>query len=114
MIKKQIILGDKQRIHVMGSVDVDTMRGIYRECLYGGFDDLDDVARIQHRMTNLYIKKYNKKLYHWLKENRALTTGWVDPDIFFDHMPSMKLTVDYGIGFRHNDDMESLFVLRWA
>ena len=50
----------------------------------------------------------------WLEKNDAHTTYWVDPNIFGESSVNPYTKLPWGIGFRYNDPLELIFVLRWS
>lgn len=59
------------------------------------------------------IKKMHLELYQWLKNNDAVTTNWVDPEIFQSANHNNR-EYHWGIGFPPNDTKETMFTLRWS
>jgi hypothetical protein len=115
---EQIVLGDGQRIHIVGMAKGRQMRELANQYTSLGIADYDgvgsDTARLQDRMARKYIAIYNHNIWDWLEENNALSVGWVDPMIFDRFVPGDLISFRYGIGFPPGDPLESLFVLRWS
>lgn len=109
-IEKTIHLFDGQKIYVMGRIYPFTFNQYlkdYKDCHEW------DTQQQTHFVMRKYIRNRCTELSEWLEKCNCETTNWVNPNInaFYN---SNAVNFDWGIGFRHNDPKETIFVLKWS
>ncbi len=112
-IEKTIRLRDRQRIHVIGPIyprELHEYMSAYNSDAYVYEWDYQQQA---HYAMRRFIRDNYPELSQWLTVNNCQTTNWVDPDIF-EVLPNTQMNFSWGIGFKPDDPVETIFVLRWS
>ena len=133
-------LSDGQTIYCLGTVN---MGDFYMYLMENEFDrELNHLIyknyknysltldHLQKEFNNMMSVKYairrlikNEKLdlYNWLRKQNIEAVLWIDPEICNTYMfdPGISRFMApyehyYGIGFKQNDRLETMFVLRWT
>ncbi len=105
---------DGQTVYLIGGVKPSEFGRFWDQYKGDAFIyEWNDQQHAHHAMRSA-IRHHLPEMTEWLARNNAVTTCWVDPDIFKAMPQDMKTDFPWGIGFKENDPLESWFVMRWS
>ena len=107
-------LYDEQHIYLIGAITPIDFTMFCKPSDDIAFERNWSKEQRAHYALRRCIRKTMHELAIWLEKNDAHTTYWVDPNIFGDSSVNPYTKLPWGIGFRYNDPLELIFVLRWS
>ena len=111
-------LYDEQHIYLIGAITPIDFTMFCKPSDDIAFERNWSKEQRAHYALRRCIRKTMHELAIWLEKNDAHTTYWVDPNIY--EVSPVRLPIStytkfpWGIGFRYNDPLELIFVLRWS
>jgi hypothetical protein len=105
---------DGQTVYLIGGIKPHEFHKFYKDTESDAFImNWCDQERGHHALRRA-IRHHLPAMIDWLSTNKAVTTCWVDPEIFQSAMTDMFTDYPWGIGFKKDDPLESWFVMRWS
>ena len=113
ILKKKTFF-DGQTVYIIGGVKPNEFHRFYKDTEQDSYImNWCDQQRAHHALRRA-IRHHLPELTEWISKNNAVTTCWVDPEIFQSYPTDTFTDYDWGIGFKQDDPLESWFVMRWS
>lgn len=105
---------DGQTVYIIGGIKPYEFHKFYKDTETDAFVmNWCDQERAHHALRRA-IRHHLPVMTDWLSKNNAMTTCWIDPEIFLSMTTDMFNDYQWGIGFKKDDPLESWFVMRWS